>query len=174
LTITCPSGTTALFPNSHEIEALFLTNSLAPVQNTKSQYTLPESGKKIASKATRSGGAERFADPAVPKSIEGDLARLTPYDQLWTDRELSIVQAAKHHDANTLHRWQTVPGIGKLLSLVLLYDMHDRHRFPRVPDVVSYGRLVKCAKASAGKHWGTSGKKSGHAYLTWAFSAAAV
>jgi transposase len=47
---------------------------LAHIQNTTSQYTLPEIGKKIAYKANRGGVAERFPDPAVPKSVEVDLA----------------------------------------------------------------------------------------------------
>jgi hypothetical protein len=38
---------------------------------------LPEIGKKIAYKANRDGVAERFAAPAVPKSIEVDLALIT-------------------------------------------------------------------------------------------------
>ena len=67
-----------------------------------------------------------------------------------------------------------MPGIGKLLSLVLLYDMHDIDRFPTVQDVVSSGRLVQCAKASAGTRVGTSGKKIGNAHRTWAFSEAAA
>jgi hypothetical protein len=33
---------------------------------------------------------------------------------------------------------------------------------------------VKCAKASAGKRYGTGGTKLGKAYLKWAFSEAAV
>jgi transposase len=69
---------------------------------------------------------------------------------------------------------QTVPGIGKILSLVLLYEIHDIERFPRVQDFVSYCRLVKCAKESAGKRYGFSGTKIGNAYLKWAFSEAAV
>jgi len=40
--------------------------------------------------------------------------------------------------------------------------------------VASYARLVKCAKESAGKRTGTSGKKIGNTYLKWAFSEAAV
>jgi transposase len=47
-------------------------------------------------------------------------------------------------------------------------------RFPRVQDVVSYCRLVTCAKESAGKQYGTSGTKIGNASLKWAFSEAAV
>jgi transposase len=147
---------------------------LAHVQNTNSQYNLPAIGKKIAYKANRDGVAERFADPAVQKSIEVDLALITYYDALLRDVELTIVKTAKHHDANTLYLLQTVPGIGKILSLVLLYEIHDIARFPRVQDFASYCRLVKCAKESAGKRSGTSGAKIGNAPLKWAFSEAAV
>jgi transposase len=147
---------------------------LAHVQNTNSQYNLPEIGKKIAYKANRDGIAECFPDPAVQKSIEVDLALIDYYDPLLTDLELHIVKTAKQHDAQTLYRLQSVPGIGKILSLVLLYEIHDIQRFPRVQDFVSYCRLVKCAKESAGKRYGTSGAKIGNAYLKWAFSEAAV
>jgi len=147
---------------------------LTHVQQTNCQYNLPEIGKKIAYKANRAGVAERFPDPAVQKSIEVDLALIDYYDQLLQDLALAIVTTAKQHDANTLYLLQTVPGIGKILSLVLLYEMHDIARFPRVQDFVSYCRLVKCAKESAGKRYGTSGTKIGNAYLKWAFSEAAV
>jgi transposase len=147
---------------------------LTHIQNTNSQYHLPEIGKKIAYKANRHGVAERFADPAVQKSIEVDLALIDHYDRLLRDMELTILKTAKPHDANTLYLLRTVPGIGEILSLVLLYEIHDIHRFPRVQDFVSYCRLVTCAKEAAGKRYGTSGTKIGHAYLKWAFSEAAV
>jgi transposase len=147
---------------------------LAHVHNTNSQYNLPAIGKKLAYKANRDGVAERFADPAVQKSIEVDLALITYYDELLRDVELAIVKTARHHDAHTLYLLQTVPGIGKILSLVLLYEIHDIARFPRVQDFLSYCRLVKCARESAGKRYGTSGTKIGNAHLKWAFSEAAV
>src|SRR2546426_3966754 len=130
---------------------------LAHVQNTNSQYNLPAIGKKIAYKANRDGVAERFADPAVQKSIEVDLALITYYDELLGNVELSILKTARHHDAHTLYLLQTVPGIGKILSLVLLYEIHDIERFPRVQDFVSYCRLVKCARESAGQRPGNTG-----------------
>ena len=147
---------------------------LTHIQQTNSQYNLPEIGKKLAYKANRDGVAERFSDLAVQKSIEGDLALISHYDRLLNDVELTIVHTAKQHDAHTLYRLQSVPGIGKILSLVMLYEIHDIARFPRVQDFVSYCRLVKCAKESAGKRYGTSGTKIGNAYLKWAFSEAAV
>jgi transposase len=147
---------------------------LTHVQQTNSQYNLPDIGKKIASKANRNGVAERFPDPAVQKSIEVDLALLGHYDHLLREMELAVLKTAKQHDTNTLYLLRTVPGIGEILSLVLLYAIRDRERFPRVQAFVSSCRPVKCAKASARKRYGTSGTKIGNAYLKWAFSEAAV
>ena len=147
---------------------------LTHVQHTNSQYNLPEIGRKIAYKTNRDGVAERVAEPAVQKSIEVDLALIGHDDELLRDVERSILKAAQQRNSNTLYLLRTVPGIGEILSLVLLYEIHDIQRFPRVQDFVSYCRLVKCATASAGKRYGTSGTKIGHAYLPWAFSEAAV
>src|SRR6266478_7026646 len=65
---------------------------LAHIQNTNSQYNLPEIGKKLAYKANRDGVVERFSDPAVQKSVEVDLALIGYYDQLLSDVELTVVQ----------------------------------------------------------------------------------
>jgi hypothetical protein len=58
---------------------------LTHVQNTTSQDHLPEIGKTIAYKANRDGGAERFPDPAVQKSLEVDLALLGYSDERLRD-----------------------------------------------------------------------------------------
>jgi transposase len=147
---------------------------LTHVQQTNCQDHWPDIGKKSADKTNRVGVAERFAVPAVQKSIEVDLALIDDDDQLLRDLELAIVTMAKQHDGNTLYWLQTVPGIGKILRLVRLYEIHDLTRFPRVQEFVSDCRLVKCAKASAGKRDGTSGTTIGTASLTWACSEAAV
>jgi transposase len=147
---------------------------LAHIQQTNSQYNLPELGKKLAYKANRAGVTERFPEPAVQKSIALDLTRIDTDDRLVTALELDRVDTAKVHDAQTFYRLRSIPGVGKILALVRLYEIHDIHRFPRVQEFVPYYRLVKCAKESAGKRYGTSGKKIGKAYLKWAFSEAAV
>jgi transposase len=110
----------------------------------------------------------------VHKSLEGDLGLITYDDQLLPDLELASVKSATPHDAHTCSRLRSIPGVGKSLALVLLYEIHDSHRFPRVQEVVSSGRLVQWAQESAGKRDGTSGTKLGNAYLPWAFSEAAV
>jgi transposase len=147
---------------------------LAHIQNTTSQYNLPELGQKLAYKANRVGVAERFSDPAVHKSIEVDLSLIDYLDRTLNDVELTITRLAKQHDPQVFYRLRSVPGIGKILALVILYEIHDIARFPRVQEFLSYARLVKCAKQSNGKLYGYSGHKIGNAFLKWAFSEAAV
>lgn len=146
---------------------------LSHVQNTTHQYNLPDTGK-IAYKSKRKGVAERFPDISVQKSIEIDLSLLDHYDQLLLRLEHELSLIAKVHDADSYFRLRSIPGIGRILGLVILYEIHDIDRFPRVQDFVSYCRLVKSAKESAGKKLGTSGKKIGNVHLKWAFSEAAV
>jgi transposase len=147
---------------------------LAHIQNTASQYNLPAFEKRIAYEANRAGLSAHFAHPVVRKSIEADLALIEHYDRLLKDLELYILRTARQHDPHALYRLRTVPGIGKILSLVILYEIHDIRRFPTVQDFASYARLVKCTKESAGKRTGTAGTKIGNAHLKWAFSEAAV
>ena len=147
---------------------------LAHIQNTNSQYNLPDIEKKLTYASNRAGVVERFNDPSVHKSVQVDLELLAYYDQLLRDVEYFILRTAKDHDHNTLYRLRTVPGIGKILSLVMLYEIHDITRFKRPQELASYARLVKCARESAGKISGTSGRKIGNVHLKWAFSEAAV
>jgi len=147
---------------------------LAHIQMTSHQYNLAPLGKRIAYPANREGVAEHFADPAVRRSIGVDLALLERYDEILRGLELDLVRQAKQHDPQAFHRLRTIPGVGKVLALTILYEIHDVHRFDRVQEFASYARLVKCAKESAGKKHGTSGAKMGNVHLKWAFSEAAV
>jgi transposase len=147
---------------------------LAHVQNTRAQYNLPAFERRLAYPANRDGVPDHFADPSVRKSIEVDLALLEQYDTLINDLELTLVRMAKQHDADAFHRLRSVPGIGKVLALTILYEIHDIARFDRVQELASYARLVKGRKQSGGKMLGTSGAKMGNVHLKWAFSEAAV
>ena len=147
---------------------------LAHVPQTNSPYHLPAIGQTMAYKANRDGVAERFADPAVHKSLAVDLTRIGHDDDLLRDVALPLVNAATHQDANTLYRLQTVPGMGQMRSLVRLDDISDINRFPRVQAFASDGRLVTCAKASHGQRSGSLGTNIGQAHLQWAFAEAAV
>ena len=141
---------------------------LAHITNTNFQYNLPPFEKKIAYKANRSHILQRFADPSVRKSIALDLAVIETYDQQLRDVERHILKHAKDHDPTVLYRLNTIPGAGKILSLVILYEIDDIRRFPRVQDFASYARLIRPQKESDGKWAGKSNKKIGNAHLKWA------
>jgi transposase len=117
--------------------------------------------------------AERFADPSVHKSAAVNLALVNRFDDLIAELELYLVRTAKVDDVQTYHRLQTIPGVGKVLALILLYEMHAVQRFDRAGQFLSYARLVRCAHESAGKKLGWGGKKIGNAPLRWAFAEAA-
>jgi len=147
---------------------------LVHIQNSHHQYNLPEPTRKIIHRSNRVGLAEAFDDLAIRRSIEIDLELVTHYDKLINDLELYLVRNAKEHDPNSFFLLRSIPGVGKILALTILYEIHDVRRFPSVQDFASYARLIKCSKESAGKRLGTSGGKIGNVHLKWAFSEAAV
>jgi transposase len=141
---------------------------LAHIQNTASQYNIPPLGK-ITLARNRDGLLECFDDPAVQMSVATNLDMIETYDHLLGLLEQEITRCAKAHDATSYALLKTIPGVGKILALVLLYEIENIGRFPRVQNFASYCRLVKCAKESNGKKYGTSGKKIGNAHKRWAF-----
>lgn len=147
---------------------------LAHIQNTASQYNLPPLGTRVDRKGERARIPAHFPDPVVRRSIELDLSLIAHYDQLLNKLEQELALMAKDHDAFAYHLLRSVPGVGRILTLVLLYEIENIQRFPRVQEFLSYARLVKAQKSSAGKVLGHSGKKIGNVHLKWAFSEAAV
>jgi transposase len=84
--------------------------------------------------------------------------------------ERYLTRTAKVDDVQTYHRLRTIPGVGPILALVLLYEMHNLDRFEEVGQFLSYARLVRCEHESAGKKQGWGGRKIGNAHLRWAFA----
>lgn len=148
---------------------------VAHTVNTNSQYNLPPFGKKLIYARNRQAlqVAERFADASVRKSIEVNLRLLDSLDELIGDVELYLERTVKVDDADTFYRLRSIPGVGKILALVLLYEIHDIKRFAREGQFLSYARLIRPLKTSAGKVKGGGGSKIGNAHLKWAFSEAA-
>jgi hypothetical protein len=136
---------------------------LAHVQKMNRQDHRPEFRQPLADQATREGVAARYLAPAGQQN--GDVARaLLAYDaQLLNDMEVTMVQTATPHAAQPLYRLPSVPGLGTIVRVVVRSALHDLTRCPRVQEVVSYGRLVTWAKASAGTRDGTAGATVGHA-----------
>ncbi len=145
------------------------------LQILNGQYNLPPFPKKLAYAANRAELkiAERFTDPSVQQSATVDLALIDVLDEHIGQLELYLSRTAKVDDVQTYHRLQTIPGVGKVLALVLLYEIHDIQRFGGEGQFLSYARLVKPGHESAGKIVGSGGQKIGNAHLRWALGEAA-
>ena len=92
---------------------------------------------------------------------------LTPNIKLM---EQQIRDRAKSHDRASLNILLSVPGIGDIFSLIILYEICDINRFQSHQKFCSYARLVKCERSSAGKYTKGGNQKIGNPYLKWAIA----
>ena len=148
------------------------SQTLTHLQIVNHQHNFEPFEKKITYKSNRIGIDELFDDPSVKASVGLDV-RLADFLQDEIRKlELHIEQSAKVDNPQSLFRLQTIPGVGRILALTMQYEIHDIKRFPTVGQFLSYCRLVKGSHTSAGKSYGSPGKKIGNAHLKWAFSEA--
>jgi transposase len=145
----------------------------AHIQNTATQYNMPPLGR-IAKPSERGDLLQKFTDPVVRMMVEVDLRIIEHYEKLLDALERKLEKIAISHDPVNLALLKSIPGVGRILGLVMLYEIENIARFPRQQDFASYCRLVKPSKESNGKSYGHSGKKIGNAHLRWAFGEAVV
>lgn len=146
--------------------------TLVHVQIVNHQQNLPAFEKKISYKTNRQGVAERFEDASVRAMIDLDLNLINHYDQLVQHLDAYLERHAKIDNADSFYRLRGIPGVGRILAMTILYEIHDIRRFPNVGDFLSYARLVKGTNSSAGKQYKPTGGKIGNPHLKWAFSEA--
>jgi transposase len=146
----------------------------AHIQNTNTQYNLPAFDERVRNTSDRGAVIEHFDNPHVQMSIACDVELLQAYDEVIREMELYLIHEVRADHNTNFFLLRSIPGIGEILSLTLLYEIHDIERFPRVQDFLSYARLVKGTHESAGKVKKTTGGKMGNVHLKWAFSEAAA
>ena len=69
---------------------------------------------------------------------------------------------------------RSIPGVGQILALVILYEVHDIKRFSKSSGFSSYARLIKQTKKSDGKWAGNSNEKIGNHHLKLAIKKAKI
>ena len=95
--------------------------------------------------------------------IGADLRLIDAYDAQIATLERHLLQSAKVDDPVTFGFLRTIPGIGPILGLILLYEIDRIGRFPEAGNFLSYARLVRPGHESAGKAQGFGNKKIGNA-----------
>ncbi len=146
--------------------------TLVHLQIVNHQQNLPAFEKKVSRKSNRQGLTQRFQGDSVQKMVETDIQLIDFYDMQIQQLDLYLEQNAKIDNPDSFFRLQTIPGIGRILAMTMLYEIHDIRRFPTVGRFLSYSRLVKGSNSSAGKKYKPTGGKIGNPHLKWAFSEA--
>ncbi len=147
---------------------------LAHIQNTNIQYNQPAFEQRIDHAGNRGDLIEHFEDDSIQMSVASNMALLDAYDEVIHELELYLIHQIRKHANALFYLLRSIPGIGEILAMTLLYEIHDIARFPRVQNFLSYARLVPGSHESAGKKKGSKGKKMGNAHLKWAFSEASA
>jgi transposase len=150
------------------------SEAMGHVQNTFHQYNLPRWANRIDRPKNREGLAERFEEPSLRRSMEIDLELIDHLEDQIRRVELHLEHTARVDDPYSLSLLRTIPGVGKVLGLLLLYEADNLNRFATPGQFLSYSRLVAGKHESAGKSKGGKGRKMGNRYLKWAFGEAAT
>lgn len=146
----------------------------AHIKSVNTQYNLPPLGSALQYSAARACVVDRFEDPYACASVATDLALIDDLTGLIRSLEKSIEKASKEVYPRDCIILRSTPGIGKIISLTILLEVDQISRFPTRQQFCSYCRLVSPRGESAGKQYGSRGRKQGNPYLKWAFSEAAV
>ena len=93
---------------------------LAHVQLVNQQYN-HDSFEKMLQYASNRDVLDRFEEDSARLNVEADLHMVGHYDKLLKQLEANLLRQATRHDPRTCSLLRTIPGIGRILSLVLLY-----------------------------------------------------
>lgn len=116
----------------------------------------------------------RYEDPVHKISAMANVYMLEHYDNVIAKLEKELLNRTKGLFPNLLSLLKSVPGLGDICALILIYEIDDINRFKSVRDFASYCRLVYPSGESAGKKLKVQGAKIGNPYLKYAFSEIAV
>src|SRR5262249_35426064 len=131
-------------------------------------------GSDVKYKSKRDDVAADIPDEHTRRGIEARLNLLGPLDTEIRRLERDIEIAAQQHYPTELAVLQSIPGVGRIISLTILLEVDTISRFESRQQFCRYARLITPKQQSAGKVVGMGNARSGNAWLKWAFSEAAV
>ena len=141
------------------------------IQNTFTQQAILDSlSGEVKRKSSRRQIPSLLPDPDLHMSVDCDLDLVDALDPVIHRIEKQVLAQAKHHDRNAFSILMTTPGVGEMLALTILYEIHTITRFRSASAFSSYSRVVKVERTSVGKKTKGGNQKIGNPHLKWAFS----
>jgi transposase len=110
-------------------------------------------------------------DELLLSTVEEQRAVVEFFNQKISLLEKKVLTLAKLKPE--FERLLTLPGIGKILGLTIMYETGDIARFPKAGNYTSYCRCVDAKCQSNGKKKGSNNRRNGNKFLCWAYVEAA-
>ena len=107
------------------------------------QINQPFGPQSFNHKCNRVGIEDRFTDIFQKINCETDLKLMAGYDEAINNIENKVIKELKTELPKELNIVKSIPGVGKVLSLIIILEIGDIKRFPTVQKFASYCRLVK-------------------------------
>jgi len=146
-----------------------LINSLQGIISRNCGCQLP--GKKI--KQVRTNHVAPLLEAHTDLALSGSVSKECIDYISQKIREIEVSVESRVELLAPFAGLQTIPGVGKILSLTIMLETGDIGRFEKVGNFSSYCRKVPTSWTSNGKKKGRGNGKNGNRYLAWAFSEAA-
>lgn len=134
-----------------------------------------QTGGSISADAIKSMSLEDVEqwgwDPDVTLAAQANLAAVLQFQGL-----IKVIEKRLHERVALQPEYKvlkTVPGIGEVLSTVIMLETGPIDRFHSPGNYASYARCVASTRVSNNKKKGEGNRKCGNAYLSWAFVEAA-
>ncbi len=147
------------------------TSHILSVENQLTRQT----GRHIRSNDVKRLNAESVNAIGLPDDVaRGMKANVAVIQTL--NQEIEVLEERLLEAVKKMSGWDllnSVPGIGKVLAIVILLEIGNIKRFADVGDFASYARCVDSVRLSNGKKKGEGNSKNGNKYLSWAFVEAA-
>ena len=123
----------------------------------------------IKDKAERENIIHTLENDIVQKNISTDLDFVKYLDLQIDNLEKLIVNMVKKQNHEEYALLMTIPGVGPMTSLIIIYETHDISRFKTEQKFASYCRVVKPERMSNGIRKKGMNPKMGNPHLKWAF-----
>jgi transposase len=145
------------------------------IRMTAHQYAIDSlSGQHLKVAEAQQQAVAVFKEQGLEHLIASDLDVINSLDPVIKNIEQQIRVSAIYHNSRDFALLQTVPGIGEMLALIILYETHDILRFGKHQNYASYSRVVRCDRTSSNKRVDRKNQKIGNPYLKWAFSSVII
>lgn len=102
-------------------------------------------------------------------SLNSNIQVISFLDDIIAFLEKTILQRVKKHHHESFALLQTIPGVGEMTALIIIYETCDISRFKNHQNYASYARVVKPERMSNGVLKKGGNPKMGNPYLKWAF-----